>query len=234
MVAGELCFYKEKFGFYLPFCMSFLISIIQKGQRVIIERTVASPCSSPLCSPSSRTHKSVKMDMSKLPKIRDEERESQFGYVHGVSGPGLLAHMNIHHYINIKVGYSCFSYSFLTSCKLFNFIHTDCTLCSCLQWWQPRPWREQPCTSWSVSATVSWWERLSGWRETWPPSRCTRRHVSFWPRDLPVPAVTWYFLLIHCVAALWCTFFQDNQFDSIRGHKWGKREEWVMRGWVCV
>lgn len=28
------------------------------------------------------------MDMSKLPKIRDEERESQFGYVHGVSGPG--------------------------------------------------------------------------------------------------------------------------------------------------
>lgn len=32
------------------------------------------------------------MDMSKLPKIRDEERESQFGYVHGVSGPGLLLH----------------------------------------------------------------------------------------------------------------------------------------------
>lgn len=32
------------------------------------------------------------MDMSKLPKIRDEERESQFGYVHGVSGPGLLSH----------------------------------------------------------------------------------------------------------------------------------------------
>lgn len=30
----------------------------------------------------------MKMDMSKLPKIRDEERESQFGYVHGVSGPG--------------------------------------------------------------------------------------------------------------------------------------------------
>uniref|UniRef100_A0A3Q2PRF5 H(+)-transporting two-sector ATPase n=1 Tax=Fundulus heteroclitus TaxID=8078 RepID=A0A3Q2PRF5_FUNHE len=28
------------------------------------------------------------MDTSKLPKIRDEERESQFGYVHGVSGPG--------------------------------------------------------------------------------------------------------------------------------------------------
>lgn len=28
--------------------------------------------------------------MSKLPKIRDEERESQFGYVHGVSGPGSL------------------------------------------------------------------------------------------------------------------------------------------------
>lgn len=30
--------------------------------------------------------------MSKLPKIRDEERESQFGYVHGVSGPGRLIH----------------------------------------------------------------------------------------------------------------------------------------------
>nr|XP_015196749.1 PREDICTED: V-type proton ATPase catalytic subunit A [Lepisosteus oculatus] len=28
------------------------------------------------------------MDFSKLPKIRDEERESEFGYVHGVSGPG--------------------------------------------------------------------------------------------------------------------------------------------------
>lgn len=28
------------------------------------------------------------MDTSRLPKIRDEERESQFGYVHGVSGPG--------------------------------------------------------------------------------------------------------------------------------------------------
>ena len=35
--------------------------------------------------------------MSKLPKIRDEERESQFGYVHGVSGPGQLwlPHVNI-------------------------------------------------------------------------------------------------------------------------------------------
>lgn len=31
--------------------------------------------------------------MSKLPKIRDEERESQFGYVHGVSGPGSLSHL---------------------------------------------------------------------------------------------------------------------------------------------
>lgn len=28
------------------------------------------------------------MDFSKLPKIRDEDRESVFGYVHGVSGPG--------------------------------------------------------------------------------------------------------------------------------------------------
>ncbi len=29
-----------------------------------------------------------KMDFSKLPKIQDEEQEGQFGYVHGVSGPG--------------------------------------------------------------------------------------------------------------------------------------------------
>lgn len=28
------------------------------------------------------------MDFSKLPKIRDEDKESTFGYVHGVSGPG--------------------------------------------------------------------------------------------------------------------------------------------------
>lgn len=28
------------------------------------------------------------MDFSKLPKIQDEDREGQFGYVHGVSGPG--------------------------------------------------------------------------------------------------------------------------------------------------
>ncbi|KAI4888003.1 hypothetical protein NFI96_034670, partial [Prochilodus magdalenae] len=31
------------------------------------------------------------MDLSKLPKIRDEEREGQFGYVHGVSGPVVTA-----------------------------------------------------------------------------------------------------------------------------------------------
>lgn len=31
------------------------------------------------------------MDFSKLPKIRDEEREGQFGYVYGVSGPGQYA-----------------------------------------------------------------------------------------------------------------------------------------------
>lgn len=30
------------------------------------------------------------MDTSKLPKIQDEDRESQFGYVHGVSGPGIV------------------------------------------------------------------------------------------------------------------------------------------------
>lgn len=28
------------------------------------------------------------MDFSKLPKIRDEDRENVFGYVYGVSGPG--------------------------------------------------------------------------------------------------------------------------------------------------
>lgn len=38
---------------------------------------------------SCRTE-SIKMDTSKLPKIQDAERESQFGYVHGVSGPGLF------------------------------------------------------------------------------------------------------------------------------------------------
>lgn len=48
--------------------------------------------SSPLCSPASQCNKPGKMDMSKLPKIRDEERESSFGYVHGVSGPGWLPH----------------------------------------------------------------------------------------------------------------------------------------------
>ncbi|TRY81589.1 hypothetical protein DNTS_012094, partial [Danionella cerebrum] len=31
------------------------------------------------------------MDFSKLPKIRDEDREGQFGYVHGVSGPVVTA-----------------------------------------------------------------------------------------------------------------------------------------------
>uniref|UniRef100_A0A673WS71 H(+)-transporting two-sector ATPase n=1 Tax=Salmo trutta TaxID=8032 RepID=A0A673WS71_SALTR len=31
------------------------------------------------------------MDTFKLPKIRDEERESEFGYVHGVSGPVVTA-----------------------------------------------------------------------------------------------------------------------------------------------
>ncbi|AWP00115.1 V-type proton ATPase catalytic subunit A [Scophthalmus maximus] len=33
----------------------------------------------------------TKMDTSKLPKIRDEERESEFGFVHGVSGPVVTA-----------------------------------------------------------------------------------------------------------------------------------------------
>lgn len=31
------------------------------------------------------------MDFSKLPKIRDEDKESTFGYVHGVSGPVVTA-----------------------------------------------------------------------------------------------------------------------------------------------
>lgn len=29
------------------------------------------------------------MDFSKLPKVCDEDKESTFGYVHGVSGPGM-------------------------------------------------------------------------------------------------------------------------------------------------
>lgn len=58
--------------------------------------TRPSHCPSPLCAPSSPTYKSVKMDMSKLPKLRDEERESEFGYVHGVSGPGRLPHIHTH------------------------------------------------------------------------------------------------------------------------------------------
>lgn len=32
----------------------------------------------------------IKMDISDLPKILDEEQESKFGFVHGVSGPGLV------------------------------------------------------------------------------------------------------------------------------------------------
>uniref|UniRef100_A0A8C5MRY2 H(+)-transporting two-sector ATPase n=1 Tax=Leptobrachium leishanense TaxID=445787 RepID=A0A8C5MRY2_9ANUR len=31
------------------------------------------------------------MDFSQLPKIHDEDRESNFGYVHGVSGPVVIA-----------------------------------------------------------------------------------------------------------------------------------------------
>lgn len=40
------------------------------------------------------------MDTSKLPKIQDEERESQFGYVHGVSGPGGAS---LHCRLNISI-----------------------------------------------------------------------------------------------------------------------------------
>lgn len=36
------------------------------------------------------------MDTSRLPKIQDEDRESQFGYVHGVSGPGLVIYPSLH------------------------------------------------------------------------------------------------------------------------------------------
>lgn len=39
------------------------------------------------------------MDTSKLPKIRDEERESEFGYVHGVSGPGQLSSSHVMIYV---------------------------------------------------------------------------------------------------------------------------------------
>lgn len=42
------------------------------------------------------------MDTSKLPKIQDEERESQFGYVHGVSGPG-GASLHCHPHISIVI-----------------------------------------------------------------------------------------------------------------------------------
>lgn len=38
---------------------------------------------------------SLGMDLSKLPKIRDEDREGQFGYVHGVSGPGQSARKDL-------------------------------------------------------------------------------------------------------------------------------------------
>lgn len=40
------------------------------------------------------------MDTSRLPKIQDEERESQFGYVHGVSGPGRAA---LHYLLIISI-----------------------------------------------------------------------------------------------------------------------------------
>uniref|UniRef100_A0A8C8INM1 H(+)-transporting two-sector ATPase n=1 Tax=Oncorhynchus tshawytscha TaxID=74940 RepID=A0A8C8INM1_ONCTS len=47
-------------------------------------------CFSSPYSLQTHTH-TLRMDTSKLPKIRDEERESEFGYVHGVSGPVVTA-----------------------------------------------------------------------------------------------------------------------------------------------
>lgn len=41
-------------------------------------------------SRNSAGQKKNEMDTSRLPKIQDEDRESQFGYVHGVSGPGVV------------------------------------------------------------------------------------------------------------------------------------------------
>ena len=42
------------------------------------------------------------MDRAKaLPKIEDEERESMFGYVYGVSGPGMLCSLPFHNEINV-------------------------------------------------------------------------------------------------------------------------------------
>lgn len=39
------------------------------------------------------------MDFSKLSKIQDEDREGQFGYVHGVSGPGKNKNMFWRHFV---------------------------------------------------------------------------------------------------------------------------------------
>lgn len=174
--------------------------------------------------------------MSKLPKIRDEERESQFGYVHGVSGPGWLAHKNIYYYINMKVGYSCLATAFWlpVDCPT-EFILTEHCVCV--------------CSGDSHSHGGSSYVRAGPCRPLWAGGRDYQAggrhghhpglrgdmypfdHVTF--QSLPLLDVA-AFILIHCVAALRCTFFQDNQFDSIRGHKWDKREEWVMRGEVCV
>lgn len=44
------------------------------------------------------------MATSRLPKIQDEERESQFGYVHGVSGPGGVY---LHYFLFISILIVC-------------------------------------------------------------------------------------------------------------------------------
>lgn len=44
------------------------------------------------------------MDTSRLPKIQDEEQESQFGYVHGVSGPGGVY---LHYFLFISILIVC-------------------------------------------------------------------------------------------------------------------------------
>ncbi|KAI2530917.1 ATP6V1A isoform 3 [Pan troglodytes] len=48
------------------------------------------------------------MDFSKLPKILDEDKESTFGYVHGVSGPAFTPCIiaTLRTYLNPTSGYS--------------------------------------------------------------------------------------------------------------------------------
>ncbi|KAG7217331.1 hypothetical protein INR49_027875 [Caranx melampygus] len=54
--------------------------------QVISKRSSSSACSArdnPGLLHSKIRTETIEMDTSKLPRIQDEERESQFGYVHG-------------------------------------------------------------------------------------------------------------------------------------------------------